>query len=115
MEIRVFQIIVPAIALLLMLVMLVRYSRGRVTFGEMILTAAFWLGVAAVAVWPDRISKTVARVFGIESNVNAIIFLSIGVLLYLIFRLYNEMRLNRRQVTELARKIALLEAEKEEP
>lgn len=94
--------------------MLVRYSKGRVSLGEFILTVGFWLGVAAVAIWPDRISKFVANLFGIKSNVNAIIFLSIGVLLYLIFRLYNEMRLNRRQVTELARKIALLEAEKEE-
>ena len=114
MELRVFQIIVPLITILFMVIMFVRYGKGRVSFGEMILTIGFWLGVAAVAIWPDRISKFVGRIFGIKDNVNAIIFLSIGVLLYLIFRLYNEVRLNRRQVTELARKIALLEAQKED-
>jgi len=36
-----------------------------------------------------------------------------GIMIYIIFMLYGEVRENRRQVTELARKIALRDADAE--
>lgn len=114
MEIRFFQIIVPLLSLIFVVGLTTRYRKGRINLREYLFSLVFWLGLAVFSLFPDRISTFVARVFGIASNVNAVIFLGMGIMIYIIFMLYGEVRENRRQVTELARKIALRDAEKED-
>lgn len=113
MEIRVFQIIVPLLSLLFAIGLTTRYRKGRINLREFLFSLIFWVGLAIFSLFPDEISSFVAKVFGIASNVNAVIFLGMGIMIYLIFMLYAEVRENRRQVTELARKIALRDAEKD--
>jgi hypothetical protein len=113
MEIRIFQVIVPLLSLLFAVGLTTRLQKSKINLREYLLSLFFWIGLAALSLFPDTISDFVARVFGIASNVNAVIFLGMGIMIYLIFMLYGEVRENRRQVTELSRKIALKDAEKE--
>lgn len=110
MEIRIFQVVVPLLALLFGAGLIARYRKGKLTGGELIFSVLFWLSVAVFALFPDAISTFVADLFGIKSNVNAIIFLAIGLQFYLGFLLYKELKKTRRQLTELTRKIALNDA-----
>jgi len=113
MEIRVFQIVVPLLSLLFAVGLTTRYRKSRINLREYLFSLIFWSGLAVFSLFPDEISVFIARVFGIASNVNAVIFLGMGIMIYLIFMLYGEVRENRRQLTDLARKIALRDAEKE--
>ncbi|MFT4685195.1 MAG: hypothetical protein ACI94D_000145 [Neolewinella sp.] len=79
---------------------------------EYLSSLIFWIRPAIFPLFPDTISAFVARVFGIASNVNAVIFLGMRIMIYLIFMLYGEVRKNRRQVTKLARQVALRDAER---
>ena len=113
MSLRIFQIVVPIIALVFLAGIWTRYRRERIGPKAFVLSALFWIGVAVFCLFPDPISGFLADLTGIKSNVNAVIFLGLGVLSYLVFLLLGEVRENRRQITELTRKIALRDAEEE--
>lgn len=111
MEIRLFQLLVPFIAFLFVAAVATRYLKGKINLSEFLLSLIFWAALGVFAIFPDAISVFVAKLFGIKDNVNAVIFLSIGIILYLLFKLYSEMKDNRRKLTLLTRKIALKDAE----
>jgi len=113
MELRYFQIIVPLFALLLILRQANEYRQAKSTVYETILIAFFWAGVAIFALFPDFFSDLIAKIFGIKDNVNAIIFLALGILFYFQFQLYKILKRQDEYLTELTRKIALKESEKE--
>lgn len=110
MELRLFQIIVPLIALFFMAGLVMRYRKSRITIYEMTIGSGFWLAVLLVAIFPDFFSNNVARIFGIESNVNAIIFFCIGLLFFIQFKMYFLIRKQEKDLTELTRKLALAHA-----
>ena len=107
MEIRYFQIIIPIIALIFIFSQYRDYKRGRSRINELVIVSVFWIGVSCLAIFPDFISYIIADIFGIKDNVNALIFLSIGILFYFQFRMYKSIRRQDELLTEMARKIAL--------
>jgi len=113
MEIRIFQIVVPLLSLLFATGLTIRYRKGKINLREYLFSLFFWMGLTTFSIFPDAISTFIAKVFGIASNVNAVIFLGMGIMIYLIFMLYEEIRKNRQQLTELSREIALREVEKD--
>lgn len=114
MEIRVFQIIAAVVAMIFIWGVLVRYRRGKLTVKESILATMAWFIGGVFAIFPDVISRFIARMLGFESNVNAVIFLFLGVLLLMILRLYATIRDQRKALTQLTRKLAIQEFEKEQ-
>jgi len=114
MEIRYFQIIIPALALILIIRQLVEYSKSKASMYETVLILTFWLSVVFFSIFPDFLSNFVAKVFGIKDNVNAILFFAIGLLFYFQLRLYKLIRKQDGLLTELVRKMALDNQEKEE-
>jgi len=55
----------------------------------------------------------IAKVFGIKSNINALIFFALGLLFYIQLKLYKKIRKQDELLTEIARKIALDNARNE--
>lgn len=113
MEIRIFQIVVPLVALFFILGIISRYRKSKITVYEMFLGVAFWLSVLLVALFPDFFSNAIARIFGIKSNVNAIIFFCLGILFFIQFRMYFTLRRQEKDLTVLTRQLALLDHPKE--
>lgn len=107
MEIRLFQIIVPLLAVFFMVGLIVRFRKSKITVYEMTIGNGFWLTVLLVALFPDFFSNYVARFFGIKSNVNAIIFFCIGLLFFIQFKMYFIIRKQEKDLTELTRRLAL--------
>lgn len=107
MEIRYFQIIVPIVALFFIFSQVREYTKNKSRLNETILIALFWVGVTCLAIFPDFVSDSIADVFGIKDNINALLFFAIGLLFYFQLRMYKSIRKQDELLTELARKIAL--------
>lgn len=114
MEIRYFQIIIPLLACLMIFRQWKDHVKTRAGIYETIIVVAFWIGLTIFSFFPDFFTKIIARVFGIKDNVNAIIFLALGVLFYFQLRLYKIIRKQDEMITELTRKIALENLHKKE-
>ncbi|MEL6866473.1 MAG: DUF2304 domain-containing protein [Bacteroidota bacterium] len=113
MEIRIFQIVVPAIALLFIISFIMRYRKSRATITETLLSIFFWIAVAVFAIIPDLISNFIADLLGIKSNVNAIIFLCLGLLFFIQFKMYGLVKRQEETITRLTRQLALRESEQQ--
>jgi hypothetical protein len=113
MEIRIFQIVVPLIALLFTLRQVMKYRQGKNTLFEVGIVSLFWLVTTALALFPDSILDTIAKAFGIKSNVNTLLFFAIGLLFYLHFQIYKILKKQDGMITELTRKLALESPENE--
>ncbi|MEO1516242.1 MAG: DUF2304 domain-containing protein [Bacteroidota bacterium] len=114
MEIRAFQIVVPLISLLFIISFVNRYRKSKTSLKEAMLSSLLWLGIGIFAIIPDLISNFIASAFGIKSNINAIIFLSLGVLLYMQFRMFSILKEQEAKLTQLTRQIALREVESQD-
>ncbi len=113
MNIRLFQWLVPLIVILFIANQLLRYKRGRLNLGETIFGIILWTSIGVLAIFPDRISNFIASLFGIKSNTNAVLFLGLGILFYFQYRMYRLQVAQRREITKLARMMALYNADKE--
>ncbi len=73
----------------------------------MVLGVGFWIAVSIFAIFPDFFSNLIAKIFGIKSNINAIIFFCIGILFFVIFKMYFMIKKQDKAITDLVRHIAL--------
>lgn len=89
-----------------------RFKGGNVSFFAFI----FWtvvFGSAIVIVLFPFLSGRIANFMGIGRGVDAIVYTSIVLLFYLVFRLYVYLEDLRHEITDLVRKLALKEKEKD--
>ncbi|MEM1319729.1 MAG: DUF2304 family protein [Bacteroidota bacterium] len=114
MEIRIFQILVPLFALVFIISQITRHLKSKATNVETIVSIGFWLSVGIFAIFPDAISNSIAAAFGIKSNINAVLFLSIGIIFFVQFKMYSLIKKQENAITVLTRKIALKEQEKQQ-
>lgn len=108
---RPFQIIVLIVSIIFLFRVIKKYRKSQVNLIETILGLTFWSATLLLALFPDSISNKLARIFGIKDNINAVIFILMGFLGVIQFRLFNLMRHQNQAITNLIRKIALLENE----
>ncbi len=113
MEFRLFQIVVPIVSILFILNISRRYTKSMITIYELSLGFFFWISTLLLALFPDFFSNLIAKIFGIKSNVNAIIFFCIGILFFIIFKMYFMIKKQDKAITDLVRHIALAEKQEE--
>lgn len=65
-----------------------------------------WVAGMVAVFFPDLTTK-VSRIFGIGRGADAVLYASIAVIFYLLFRIYIKIEDTQRQITEVARKVAL--------
>lgn len=76
-------------------------------------TAVFWSIIwlfALIGVLLPRTTTQIAEVFGVGRGVDIIVYISIALLFYLVFRVYVMIEDLRRDITSLVRQIALQNA-----
>ncbi|MCL4338814.1 DUF2304 family protein [Patescibacteria group bacterium] len=85
-----------------------RFKSGEVTF----LGFLFWIllfgSALAIIIYPP-ISGGIARILGIGRGVDLVIYTSIVLLFYLVFRLYVYLQDMRHELTKLVQKLAMKE------
>ena len=106
-----YKFIVPFVALAFIVYSLNQYKQGKNTLLESLLWSLIWLAIASLAIFPDFITERLAQIFGIKSNINAIIFLGLGILFFIQYNLFVAIKRQNKTITELVKKIALKDQE----
>ncbi len=76
-----------------------------------IIWSSIWFVVIVVAVLPGT-TTIVAKLFGIGRGIDVVVYLSIMVMYFLGFKLYNRVEETRKEITKLVREIAYMEKKK---
>ena len=101
----------------LILRVLVVTRRGRIRWPRALFWAVVW-AVGLTAVWFPDTTTRMARWIGVGRGADAILYLSIALLSYLVFRLYVLLDRHEQALTRLVTELALrdgAEAEEAEP
>lgn len=67
----------------------------------------FWVTCSFLALMPDLISDGIAKLLGFKSNVNAVIFVALGLLFVFMFYLTAIIEKMEKQLSETIRELAL--------
>ncbi len=113
MQLEIYQWLVPIIGLYY-IVRTVRQlkARKRSIQGAGI-WLVFWSVIIVLAIIPNEFSYKIAGILGFKNNVNAIIFVALGLLFLFVFYLSTTIERLENQLTELVRKIAIEQAKEE--
>jgi len=107
--------IIIAKILLLSLVALVfglviaRYRERKIGAIAFLLWLTLWIGAAFVIAFPDS-TLVAARLLGIGRGVDLVLYISVILILYLMFRFYVRLEQMDRDITKIVRAVALREA-----
>lgn len=102
-----YQFLVPALALVMVSIGISRYRRQQQTAREFIGWSLVWLIFAGVALYPDPVVKTLERVTGLKSGINALIFFFLLVISYIVLRMLIRLEKIEQDITKLVRKNAI--------
>ena len=70
----------------------------------------FWLGIIFF-VWQPDLSDNIASFLGVGRGADALIYIALVSIFYLLFKIYTKLEKNHQDITKLARSIAILEKE----
>lgn len=107
MEIRIFQILIPSLAVLAIVYQIWSLKNEKSTIFEVFIFSIFWLTLSLLSFYPDFFSNSLANLLGIKDNTNAIIFAALGLIFYLQYRLYKILKKQDKILTDFIRKDAL--------
>ena len=113
MNIRVFQILVPALSLIYILWQLRRLYTNKVVWKDIWPGVIFSIIIGLIALFPDSLTHKLADLLDFESNVNAIFIVLIGILFISLIRLFDLYRKQQKSITKLTIEISILMAEKD--
>ena len=108
MPISLTQILLIAFLLFALSRVILRFIGGSLSFIGLL----FWsmlFGSSILTVLFPSITGRIANVFGIGRGVDAVLYASISILFYLVFRLYIYIEDIRHEITQLIQKLALKE------
>ena len=100
------QILISVLAAVAILGVTRNFKKGALSKGGLVLWILVW-GAAVVLVWNPAVTNRVAGILGVGRGADAVFYLSIVVLFYMIFRLYGKLENLEHQLSELVKKIAL--------
>ncbi|MEK6938487.1 MAG: DUF2304 family protein [Nanoarchaeota archaeon] len=102
---EIIQILVIIFALFAFSRSILRVKDKEITLPEFAFWSAIWLGVMIIALLPE-VMELLSRPLGIGRGVDIIIYISIILLFYLVFRIYVKAEINRQEITKLVREVA---------
>ena len=85
-----------------------RHRDNEISVFELILWSVIWAGVLIIAFIPD-VTFILSRIAGIQRGIDAIIYISIVFLFYMLFRAYVRMEKIEQNITEMVRQVALMD------
>ena len=85
---------------------ILRFKEGKISLLALLGWVFLWLWVVII-IWIPGVTTHIARILGIGRGADLIIYGSIVTIFYLIFRIYVKIEDVERQITQIARNIAL--------
>jgi len=83
-----------------------RYKKKEITFGQVIFWCLVWLAIAGAAIFPQW-TVFVANKFGVGRGTDFVLYISVALLLYIVFRQTVKIQKIDREITKIVRKDAL--------
>lgn len=83
-----------------------RFRRGNMGMWQLTLWSILWSAILAVVLRPE-IAVVIANKFGVGRGTDVVVYLAIASLFYMQFRLFARTEDQERQITKLARELAL--------
>lgn len=114
MNVLLLQIIAAFFALFALSRAYLRFKERKLSSFAFIFWTIVWLVGTTAIFFPDLTTQT-AKWVGIGRGVDAIIYASIIVIFYMVFRLYIKIEDTQKQITSLTRIIALKKPSKDNP
>lgn len=108
MTITIAQVFLLTLAVLVMILVGLRYRQKRISTLSFFLWLPLWGAAAIVILFPNT-TMVVAEILGIGRGADLVIYLSIIMLLYLIFRVVVRIERMDKEITKIVRAIALRE------
>jgi len=113
MKIHLYQIAVIIVASLMIYQGLDRYfkKQRQQTFLKLLVRLIVWGGMIAIVIYP-KASMSLAKIIGIEGNINAVILVGFLFIFLIIFKLLSTIEKIEQQISILTRKDSLKEIKK---
>ena len=108
----IIQIIVVLFILFAVSRVFLRFKEKSITLGEFFVWTFIWLAIGVVVLLPHTASL-IAHFLGVGRGADAIIYLSLIVLFYGLFRIYVKLEFIEHEITQVVRKIALNNKDKD--
>lgn len=100
------QIIVVLFAAFAISRALLRFRDRKISLKSFIAWCIVWVAAIVVVLWPGT-SFFFANIFGIQRGADFVVYVSIIILFYLLFRLYVKIDAVEREITRLVRELAI--------
>jgi len=113
MQFELYQWIVPVIGLFFISRTVLQFLKKKRTASGAFIWTFFWVTIIILAIVPDGIGGKIASILGFKDNVNAVIFVALGLLFIFIFYLSSVIERLETQLTELVRRLAIEEQRKQ--
>ena len=101
-----FQFLFTVGALIAIVSVIRKKKEGRFGVKGMIFWVLFWLSAIVAILWPDS-TTILANRFGIGRGTDFILYVSVAVIFYLIFKLHIKIEAISRDITKIVRKDSL--------
>lgn len=105
----IIQIFISVFALFAISRVVIQFRKGGLTIGLMLFWATFWLAAIGITLSPQT-TDIFAKFVGVGRGADFIIYVSLVVIFYLIFRVYIKIESVEKDITKLVRKLALEES-----
>ena len=102
-----YQWLVPIIAVYYIYRIVGQYRTQRRLVSSTLIWIVFWITCSILAIMPDLVSDRMAKILGFKSNVNAVIFVALGLLFVFMFYLTAIIEKMERQVSDTIRTLAI--------
>ncbi|MEM4259825.1 MAG: DUF2304 family protein [Candidatus Woesearchaeota archaeon] len=90
---------------------ILRLKDKHIRLSEFIFWSLVWLIMLIVAFIPS-ITSSMAEFLGIASGISLLVYVSVIILFYLVFRLYVKIEHQEQEITQLTRALAIKNSEK---
>jgi hypothetical protein len=86
--------------------------RGKsISIGEFLFWSFIWIAIIFMAIFPDVVSG-LSNMVGVGRAVDLVMYISVTLLFYLLFRLYVKIDIQSKEITKLVRELAIKNAKK---
>lgn len=107
-NIHLYQIVIVVLAAGMIFQGIKNFSKSGQTFLKLSVRLIVWGGMALVAIFPS-FTTVLARVIGLEGNINAVILSGFLLIFLMIFKILSALERLEQHVTELTKRDALKE------
>jgi hypothetical protein len=111
MDIRIFQLIGALIGIMFIIWILKKIYSNESSFSDSWYNLLVAFVLVLLAVFPDFISGAIAEILDFKNNVNAILFVLLGLVFIGYFMVILKLNKQNKLMTTLAKEMALLQAE----